>query len=122
MDSAIRKPSSISARLTVMVASILALAVLVAGSMALLGQERELNQALETKATSLLQFMAQVSPISVLSLNFVDMHHNARKVVLTDQDAVCAVIVNEKGVPLAYFFKPSDPMVSKDVRDLVDKK
>ncbi|MGE5758631.1 MAG: PAS domain S-box protein, partial [Sideroxydans sp.] len=87
--------------------------------MALLEQRRQLTWALETKATSLAQFMAQVSPISVLSLNFVEMNNNVKKVVLTDDEAVYAIIVNEQRVPLAYYFQDADELVTDKIRTLM---
>ncbi|MEW6400755.1 MAG: PAS domain S-box protein [Chloroflexota bacterium] len=113
---------SISNRLTAMVAGILAMAVLVSGSLNLFQQQRQLKHELETKATSLVQFMAQVTPLSILSLNFVEMNNNVEKVVLTDEDAVYAVILNEQGIPLVYFFEETDPLVTSQVRDLVDER
>ena len=95
-----------------MVTSIIAIAFAVAGSVVLFEQRRQLSHALETKATSLVDFMAEVSPLGILSLNFVEMNNNAKKVVLTDDEAVCAVILNEQGIPLAEFFKPSDPLLA----------
>src|SRR5512146_2537701 len=102
MDNTMRRHTSISARLTLMVAAILIMAALVTGGMALFEQERQLDHALETKATSLVQFMAQVTPLSILSLNFIEMNNDVKKVVLTDEDAVYAVLLNEQGIPLVY--------------------
>jgi signal transduction histidine kinase len=110
---------SIVARLTLMVAGILTMAVLMTGSLALYEQQRRSNQALRAKATSLVQFMAQVSPLSVLSLNFVEMNNNVKRVVMTDDEVVYAVVINEHGVPLASFFKQTDPTVTETVRGLV---
>ncbi|MBI5030859.1 MAG: PAS domain S-box protein [Chloroflexi bacterium] len=118
----ITKKSSISARLTLMVTGILVMAVLIAGSLDLFQQQRQLNRALETKATSLVQFMAQVSPLSILSLNFVEMNNNVKKVVLTDDEAVYVIILNDQGIPLVYFFKDTDPLVTNQVNDLVQTK
>jgi PAS domain S-box-containing protein len=114
--------SSIITRLTLMVTGILVMAVLVIGSLALYEQQRQLNLALETKATSLVQFMAQVSPLSILSLNFVEMNNNVKKVVMTDTEAVYAVILNEQRIPLVYFFKDTDPLVTDKVRELAGTK
>jgi PAS domain S-box-containing protein len=118
MEDVVSRRNSIITRLTVIVAGALVAAVLVVGGMALLEQRRQLTRALETKAASLAQFMAQVSPISVLSLNFVEMNNNVRKVVLTDDEAVYAIIVNEKGIPLAYYLKEADPAVTDKARAL----
>jgi signal transduction histidine kinase/DNA-binding NarL/FixJ family response regulator len=118
----VKKHSSIITRLTLMVTGILTLAVLVTGSLALFEQRRQLKQALEAKATSLVQFMAQVSPLSILSLNFVEMNNNVKKVVMTDEEVVYAVIINEYGIPLTFFFKQTDPLVTDAVSDLVEAK
>jgi PAS domain S-box-containing protein len=120
MDNKIRKRNSITARLTSIVTVILSMAVLVSGGLGLIEQQRQLRHALETKAVSLAQFMAQVTPLSILSLNFVEMNNDVKKVVLTDEDAVYAVILNEQDVPLVYFFKETDPLVTDQVRDLVE--
>jgi signal transduction histidine kinase/DNA-binding response OmpR family regulator/HAMP domain-containing protein len=117
MRSAVK--NSITTRLTLMVTGILVSAVLVVGSLALLGQQRQLKQALGTKATTLVQFMSQVSPLSILALNFVEMNNNVKKVVLTDDEAVYAIILNEHGIPLVDFFKDSDRSVTEQVRQLV---
>jgi PAS domain S-box-containing protein len=122
MDNAVKRYSSISTRMTLMVTGILVTAVLVVGGLALIGQQRQLEQTMGTKATTLVQFMAQVSPLSILALNFVEMNNNVKKVVLTDDEAVYAVILNERGIPLVEFFKETDPLVTKQVRDLVAAK
>ena len=122
MDNTIRRRSSISTRLTSMVAGILVMVVLASGSLVLFEQQQQLNHALKTKATSLVQFMAQVTPLSILSLNFVEMNNNVKKVVLTDEDAVYALILNEQGIPLVYFFKDTDPLVTDQIRQLVEKR
>src|SRR5436853_493425 len=103
MDNAVRGYSSVTTRLTLMVTSILVGAVLLVGGLALFGQQRQLKQALETKATTLVQFMGQVSPLSILALNFVEMNNNVKKVVLTDDEAVYAVILNDQDIPLVDF-------------------
>ncbi len=118
MEDTVSRRNSITRRLSLIVGGALVAAVLVVGSMALLEQRRQLTRALETKATSLAQFMAQVSPISVLSLNFVEMNNNVKKVVLTDDEAVYAIIVNDKGIPLASYLKDADPAVSDEARAL----
>lgn len=115
-----RRRSSISTRLTLMVAGILVMAVLVSGSLDLFEQQRQLNHGLETKATSLVQFMAQVTPLSILSLNFVEMNNDVKKVVLTDEDAVYAILLNEQDIPLVYFFKDTDPLLTNQIRELVE--
>jgi signal transduction histidine kinase len=104
--------ASVSTRLTVMVAGILVAAELVSGGISLRAQQRQLRRALETKATSLVTFLAQVVPLSVLSLNFVDMGNAVRNVVLTDGEMVYAVIVNEQRIPLAYFVRPGSPLLA----------
>jgi signal transduction histidine kinase/CheY-like chemotaxis protein len=109
--------SSIIAKVTLLVAAILALSVLVTGGVALVEQRRESTRRLEARASSLVQLMAQVSPLSVLSLNFVEMRNNVRKVVTTDDEAVYALIVNEHGTVLAHYFKDSDPVVTPHVRE-----
>jgi PAS domain S-box-containing protein len=119
MGESVNRHHSIITRLTLMVTGILVTAVLVVGSLALLGQHRQLHQALATKATTLVQFMAQVTPLGILSLNFVEMNNNARKVVLTDDEAVYAVVLNEQGIPLVSFFKEKAPLVTGEVRGLV---
>src|SRR5512146_2874351 len=110
MSRVTRKRSSISTHLASIVAGILVLAVLMTGSLGLFEQQRQLNHGLETKATSLVQFMTQVTPLSILSLNFIEMNNNVKKVVLTDEDAVYAILLNEQDIPLVYFFKDSDPL------------
>ncbi len=122
MIGEVKKHSSIITHLTLMVAGILIMAVLVTGGLALFEQQRQLKQTLETKATSLVQFMAQVSPLSILSLNFVEMNNNVKKVVMTDEEVVYAVIINEYGIPLASFFKQTDPLLANTVRHLVAAK
>lgn len=107
---------SIITRLTLVVTGILVTAVLVVGSLALLGQYRQLRLALTTKGTTLVQFMAQVAPLSILSLNFVEMNNDTKKVVLTDDEAVYAVILNEQRIPLVYFLKDDDPLVTDEMR------
>ena len=120
MENTVRRHTSITTRLTSMVTGILVMAVLVSGGLDLFEQQRQLNHALQTKGASLVQFMAQVTPLSILSLNFVEMNNNVRKVVLTDEDAVYAAILNEQGIPLAYFFNDTDPLVTDQVRKLVE--
>ncbi|MBI5950675.1 MAG: PAS domain S-box protein [Chloroflexi bacterium] len=120
MDNKIRRRNSISIRLTSIVTVILVTAILVSGGLGLFEQQRQLKHALETKANSLVQFMAQVTPLSILSLNFVEMNNDVKKVVLTDEDAVYAVILNEQDIPLVYFFKDTDPLVTDQVRDFVE--
>lgn len=119
MGESVTRDGSIVTRLTLMVTAILAAAVLVVGGLALLGQYRQLRHALATKADTMVQFMAQVSPLDVLALNFVAMNNDVKKVVLTDDEAVYAIILNEQGVPLAHFFKETDPLATGAVRDLV---
>ena len=119
-DGYIGRRSSISTRLTSMVAAILVIAVLVSGGLGVFEQQRQLNHALETKAASLVQFMAEVTPLSILSLNFVEMNNDVKKVVLTDEDAVYAIILNEQGIPLVYFFKDTGPLVTNQVHELVE--
>jgi PAS domain S-box-containing protein len=118
MEREVTRRNSIARRLSLIVGGALVAAVLVVGAMALLEQRRQLTRALETKAATLAQFMAQVSPISVLSLNFVEMNNNVKKVVLTDDEAIYAIVVNEKGIPLAYYLKEADPAVGEEARAL----
>lgn len=119
MSETVTRYRSIVTRLTLVVTGILVAAVLVVGGQALLGQYRQLHQALGTKAATLAQFMAQVSPLDILSLNFVEMNNDVKKVVLTDAEAVYAVILNEQRIPLVYFFKDTDQLVTGEVRNLV---
>jgi PAS domain S-box-containing protein len=119
MSDTVKRLDSIVTRLTLMVTGILVTAVLIAGSVALLGQQRQLRQALGTKATTLVQFVAQVTPLDILSLNFVEMNNDVKKVVLTDDEAAYAVILNEQGIPLVSFFKDTDSSVASEVGDLV---
>ncbi len=114
----VARRASIRRRLSLIVGGTLVAAVLVVGGMALLAQRAHLTRALETKAAGLAQFMAQVSPLAVLSLNFVEMNNNVKKVVLTDDEAVYAIIVNDQRIPLAYYFKDSDAAVGDKVRAL----
>lgn len=118
MDNSLRTRNSISTRLTSVVTGILVTAVLVSGGLGVFEQQQQLNHALKTKATSLVQFMAEVTPLSILSLNFVEMNNNVKKVVLTDEDAVYAILLNEQGIPLVHFFKDADPLVTDQVREL----
>ncbi len=113
---------SIRTRLTLMVTGILVTAVVAVGSLALLGQYRQLHQALGTKAGTLVQFMSQVTPLGILSLNFVELNNHVKKVVLTDDEAVYAIILNGEGIPLAYFFKDTDPAVNAAVRALAQER
>ncbi|MCG3191970.1 MAG: Sensor histidine kinase RcsC [Thermoanaerobaculia bacterium] len=119
MTGTLRWHQSIVTRLTLMVAGILAAAVLGVGGLALIQQQRHLSQALETKASGLVRFMAQVSPLGILSLNFVEMNNNVKKAVQTDSEAVYAVILNEQGIPLVHFFKDADPSVTHEARELI---
>ncbi|MBI4995533.1 MAG: response regulator [Rhodocyclales bacterium] len=116
-DTVLRR-NSITTRLTSLVAGALVAAVLVVGGAALFEQRRQLTNALESKAASLAQFVAQVSPLSIVSLNFIEMGNLVRKVVATDDDAVYAVIVNEQRIPLAYSIKDADSAVSAEARAL----
>ena len=118
MGETVLRRNSIITRLTLLVAGALVAAILVVGGTALFEQRRQLTNALESKAASLAQFVAQVSPLSIVSLNFVEMGNMVRKVVATDDDAVYAVIVNEQRIPLAYSVKDTDPAVGADVRAL----
>ncbi|HET9912696.1 MAG TPA: PAS domain S-box protein [Anaerolineales bacterium] len=120
MDNTLRRRNSISTRLTSVMTGILVTAVLVSGGLGVFEQQRQLNYALKTKATSLVQFMAEVTPLSILSLNFVEMNNNVKKVVLTDEDAVYAIVLNEQGIPLVHFFKDTDPLVTDQVRELTE--
>ncbi|HEX8962895.1 MAG TPA: HAMP domain-containing protein, partial [Rhodocyclaceae bacterium] len=118
MADAIARRGSITRRLSLIVGGALVAAVLVVGGIALLEQRQQLMRALDTKARSLAQFMAQVSPISILSLNFVEMNNHVKKVVLTDDEAVCAIIVNDQQIPLAWYFKEGDPAVGAEAGPL----
>jgi PAS domain S-box-containing protein len=109
---------SITTRLTLIVGGVLVIAVLVVGGIALVEQQRQLTRALDTKAASLAQFMAEVSPLGILSLNLVELANHTRKVVLTDDEAVYALILNEQHIPLAHFIDERDPTVSDPVRTL----
>jgi PAS domain S-box-containing protein len=120
MNNMVRRRNSISTRLTSMVTGILVMAVLISGGINSFEQQRQLKHALETKATSLVQFMAEVTPLSILSLNFVAMNNDVKKVVLTDEDAVYAILLNEQGILLVYFFKDTDPLVTDQVRKLAE--
>jgi signal transduction histidine kinase len=106
---------SIITQVTLLVAAILILSVLVTGGVALAAQRRWSTRSLEAKASGLVQFMAEVSPLGVLSLNFVQMRNDVRKVVLTDDEVVYALILNEHGTPLAYFFKEPGPAPATEV-------
>jgi signal transduction histidine kinase len=122
MDSPMKPKTSISTRLTVMVAGILVIAVSLVGGVAVRQQEQQARRALETKATTMAQFMAEVTPLGVLSLNFVEMKNVVRKVVVTDEEAVYAVIVNEQWIPLAHFFRGAAQAPSGPARDPMDVK
>lgn len=119
MAESLGRFSSLVTRLTAMVSAILVTVVLVVGSLAMVMQRRQLRQALGTKATGMVNFMAQVTPLGILSLNFVEMSNHAQKVVLTDDEAVFAVILNEQRRPLAHFFKETDPLATGEVLGLV---
>src|SRR5512141_2175753 len=103
MQEAVPRRNSISRRLSLLVGGALVTAVLVVGGLALVEQHRELTRALDAKANSLAGFMGQVSPLGILSLNFVEMNNDTKKAVLTDKEAIYAVITNNRGVPLAYY-------------------
>lgn len=118
MVRSVTRPQSVITRLTLMVAAILVAAVLLVGGLALLGQYRQLRQALLTKAATLAQYMAEVSPLGIISLNFVQLNNDAKKVVLTDEEAVYAIMLNEQRIPLVYFFKDADPLMTQEARDL----
>jgi signal transduction histidine kinase/CheY-like chemotaxis protein len=109
--------TSIIARVTALVAAILVVSVLVTGGVALLQQRRDSLRRLEARASSLVQLMAQVSPLGVLSLNFVEMRNNVRKVVVTDPEAVYALILNADGTVLAHYFREDDTLVRTALRD-----
>lgn len=113
---------SVITRLTLMVATILVSGVLLVGGMALFGQYRQLHRALLTKAAALAQFMAEVSPLGIISLNFVQLNNGAKKVVLADDEAVYAIILNEQRVPLVYFFKYADALITREARDLAQER
>jgi len=108
---------SIITRLTLVVTGILITAVLAVGSLALVRQHRQLHQALAAKGNTLVEFMAQVTPLSILSLNFVEMNNEVTKVVQTDDEAVYAILLNEHGIPLVQFFKEADPAITLEVRE-----
>jgi len=122
MSETVKRFNSIVTRLILIVTGILVMAALVAGSLAMVGQYRQLHRALGAKGTTLVQFMAQVTPLDILSLNFVEMNNDVKKVVLTDDEAVYALILNEQGIPLVYFFKDADPLVTGEVRELVKQR
>lgn len=122
MSKSVNRYHSIVTRLTLVVTGILVAAVLLVGSLALLGQYRQLHHALGTKAATLAQFMAQVTPLSMLALNFVEMNNTVKNVVQTDDEAVYAVILNDQGIPLVHFFKDSDPLMTSEVRGLVKER
>jgi PAS domain S-box-containing protein len=109
---------SIARRLSLLVGAALVSAILVVGALALLEQQRQLTRSLASKAASHAALVAEVSPLSILSLNFVELNNNVRKVVLTDEDAVYAIIYNERGIPLAWYVKEGDPVVTDEVRAL----
>jgi signal transduction histidine kinase/DNA-binding LytR/AlgR family response regulator len=107
---------SIITRVTALVAAILGVSVLVTGGAALVDQQREATRRLEVRAASLVHLLAQVSPLGVLSLNFVEMRNNVRKVVVTDDEAIYALILNEHGTVLAAHVEESDEVVSAAAR------
>jgi PAS domain S-box-containing protein len=119
METPIKGQISIVTRLTVIVAGILIMAVMVTGGLNIMEQQRQLKHDLEIKASSLVQFMAQVTPLSILSLNFVEMNNEVKKVVLTDEDSVYAILINDQNIPLVYFFKDADPLITGQIRELV---
>jgi PAS domain S-box-containing protein len=104
-------------RLTLLVIGIVVAVVLALGSLATLGQRRQFHEAQAAKATILVHFVAQIASHNLLSLNFVDLNKNAKEVVLTDDEAVYAVILNGQGIPLVYFFKNTAHSVSGEARD-----
>jgi signal transduction histidine kinase/CheY-like chemotaxis protein len=106
---------SIITRVTALVAGILAVSVLVTGGASIYDEQREATRRLEVRASSLVHLLAQVSPLGVLSLNFVEMRNNVRKVVVTDDEAVYALVLNEHGTVLAAHFDDADPVVSPAV-------
>lgn len=118
MPALFERRGSIVRRLSLIVGAALVGIVLVVAGVALVEQQRQLARALETKATSLAQFMAEVSPLSILSLNFVEMSNNVKKVVVTDDEAVYAIMLNDRRIPLAWYFKDNDPAVTDEVRAL----
>jgi signal transduction histidine kinase/DNA-binding NarL/FixJ family response regulator len=93
------------------------MSVLVTGGIALLQQRRDSLRRLQARASSLVQLMAQVSPLGVLSLNFVEMRNNVRKVVVTDPEAVYAMILNADGTVLAHYFREDEPLVATELRE-----
>jgi signal transduction histidine kinase len=120
MDGRTRARNSLRTRLTLIVAGILVTAVLAVTGVAVREQQRQLRRALETKGATLAEFTAEVTPLAILSLNFVDMNNDVRKLVLTDEEAVYAVLLNDQGIPLAYHFKPVGPAAGGEVRALVE--
>jgi len=113
------KRTSLRARLSLAVTGILAVAILVVSAIALVEQERQARRQLEGKAGSLVQFLARVSPLGILSLNFVELNNSVRQVVVTDEEAVYAAIQNEQGIPLVYFFESEHPVLTGRVRELI---
>jgi PAS domain S-box-containing protein len=118
----IRGRDSIVLRLTLMVAGILTMAIVAGGGLALYEQQRQLQRALEDKAAGLAHFMAEVSPLSILSLNFVEMNNNIKQVVLTNGEVDYAIILNVHGIPLASFFEETDTSSVPAVRNLLAAK
>ncbi|MBI5068058.1 MAG: response regulator [Deltaproteobacteria bacterium] len=108
--------ASIITQVILLVTVFLVVSVLVTGGVALLAQRRHSTRTLEARASSMVQFIAEVSPLSVLSLNFVQMRNNVRKVVQTDEEVVYALILNEHGTALAHAFKAADPALPEAAR------
>ncbi len=114
--------SSIVLRLTLMVAGILTMAIVAAGGLALYQQQRQLQRALEAKATGLAQFVAEASSRSILSLNFVEMNNDIKNLVQTDGEVDYAIVLSEDGIPLASFFEETDISLAPAVRNLLAAK
>lgn len=111
------KQGSITTRLTLIAAGLLAITVLLVSGLALFDQQRRLNLALEAKAVSLAVFIAEVSPESIWLRDFNTLTTYIQQVVITDEDAIYALIVDNDGQTIAQFIDQEDKFVASVMSD-----
>lgn len=121
-----REPAGIhlglTTRLTLLVIGIVVAVALALGSLAMLEQHRFFHEAQAAKAAILVNFVARIANHNILSLNLFDLNNNVKEAVLTDDEAVYAIIFNGQGIPLVYYFKNTAHPVSGEARDHVENR
>lgn len=111
------KQGSITTRLTLIAAGLLVITVLLVSGLALFDQQRRLNLALEAKAVSLAVFIAEVSPESIWLRDFNTLTTYIQQVVVTDEDAIYALVVDNDGQTIAQFIDQEDKFVASVMSD-----